>query len=224
MFFFRRAASFAAHLSCALALLGASTPGRAVVTEPGSVTSSALADNQNVPTRTSVPAVKFAPSSPVVQSLAESASPAAAETLAADNQEYATLDAAVAAQKMPDTMADDLECLATAVFYESKGEPLAGQLAVAQVIMNRTESGRFPRSICSVVTQPGQFSFVRNGAIKTPDQRARHWATAVAIAQVALKDGWDETAPKALYFHARRLSPQWGHDRVATIGNHVFYR
>jgi spore germination cell wall hydrolase CwlJ-like protein len=136
---------------------------------------------------------------------------------------YASLEEAVAAQTSPDHMSDDLRCLAGAVYFESKGEPLSGQLAVAEVILNRTRSGRFPKSVCSVVTQRGQFSFVRGGDI--PDVPAStSYHTAVAVAQVALADAWDSPAGSALYFHARRVSPGWGRERVASIGNQVFFR
>ena len=82
-------------------------------------------------------------------------------------------------------MNSELECLAGAVYFESKGEPLSGQLAVANVIINRTKSGRFPTSICSVVKQPGQFSFVRGGRIPAVGANAQY-RTATAIAKVAL--------------------------------------
>ncbi|MFM9827680.1 MAG: cell wall hydrolase [Sphingomonas sp.] len=121
-------------------------------------------------------------------------------------------------------MDSDLRCLASAIYFESKGEPLAGQLAVAEVIMNRAGSGRFPSSICSVVTQPGQFSFVRGGRLPTISSTNRAFRDAVAVAQVALTNSWSSNAPKALYFHARSVKPGWRQLRVATIGNHIFYR
>ena len=113
--------------------------------------------------------------------------------------------------------------MAGAIYFEAKGEPLPGQLAVAEVILNRTKSGRFPKSVCSVVTQPGQFSFVRGGRIPEVAQN-RQYQTAVAVARVALGDMWDSPAADAMYFHARRVAPSWGRKTVATIGNHVFYR
>ncbi|WP_299423576.1 cell wall hydrolase [Sphingomonas bacterium] len=136
---------------------------------------------------------------------------------------YASLAAAVAAQDTPREMDSELSCLAGAVYFESKGEPLSGQLAVANVIINRTTSGRFPTSICSVVKQPGQFSFVRGGRIPAVGANAQY-RTATAIAKIALADAWADPAPKALYFHARRVSPNWGKARVAMIGNHIFFR
>ncbi|RST24490.1 hypothetical protein EF908_05010, partial [Streptomyces sp. WAC04770] len=73
---------------------------------------------------------------------------------------------------------------------------LAGQLAVADVILNRTESGRFPRSVCGVVTQRGQFSFVRGGKLPTPPANGQ-WKKALAVAQVAMKDQWDSPVPES---------------------------
>ena len=112
------------------------------------------------------------------------------------------------------------------IMYDLHGpvETLTGQLSVAEVILNRAESGRFPSTLCGVVRQRGQFSFVRGGHIPTPPAASRDWRTAVAIAQIAIQDLADGGAPRALFFHARRVNPGWRHTRVATIGNHVFYR
>jgi hypothetical protein len=115
-------------------------------------------------------------------------------------------------------------CLATAVYFEAKGEPLKGQLGVAHVILNRTHSGRFPRSVCGVVKQPGQFSFVHGGRLPRIPHAAAAWKTAVAIADIALSGDAPAPAPKALFFHARYVAPGWHLTRVAAIGNHVFYR
>lgn len=115
----------------------------------------------------------------------------------------------------------ELRCLATAVYFESRGEPLEGQLAVAQSIINRVESGRYASSICGVINQPGQFSFNRSRAPAS----GRDWQTAEGVARVAADDMWKEIAPNAVSFHAARLSPGWrGKTRIARIGNHVFYR
>lgn len=119
---------------------------------------------------------------------------------------------------------DDDRCLATAVYFESKGEPLNGQLAVAQTILNRTHSDHFPGSVCGVVRQPGQFSFLRDGDLPDAPATRTAWHTAVAIAKIAREGLWKEVAPASLYFHARRVSPGWGKVRVASIGNHVFFR
>lgn len=116
----------------------------------------------------------------------------------------------------------ETECLALSVYWESKGEPLEGQLAVAQVILNRVERGRFGDSICGVVKAPGQFSFVRGGRIARPVE-SRSWAEARAIAAIALADAWKPVVGKATHFHATRVNPGWRMQRVAQIGNHIFY-
>lgn len=124
-----------------------------------------------------------------------------------------------------ETSDEETECLARAVYWESKGEPLSGQLTVAEVIINRANSGRFRDTICGVVRQPSQFSFVRRGHIPAPPKSSQQWRTAVAIAEIAREDLAEGAAPRALFFHARHVSPRWrGVTRVATVGNHVFYR
>jgi len=123
-----------------------------------------------------------------------------------------------------DPGSQNLECLAAGVYFESKGEPLAGQLAVGQVIANRVESGRFADSYCGVLFQRGQFSFVRGHSWPRISKDSRAWKTAVAIARIVDGDLKDSLAENALYFHARRVHPGWRMKRVASIGNHVFYR
>lgn len=118
----------------------------------------------------------------------------------------------------------DAECLAAAVYFESKSEALDGQLAVAKTIINRARSGRFPASFCGVVYQPGQFSFVRGNALPPIARTGAHWQTALAIAHIAANDLWDSSVDNALYFHARRVNPGWRMQRIAAVGNHVFYR
>jgi spore germination cell wall hydrolase CwlJ-like protein len=119
----------------------------------------------------------------------------------------------------------ELECLAAGVYFESKSEPLGGQLAVGQVIANRANShGRFPSSYCGVLFQRGQFSFIRGGHWPAVNRSSRQWQNAVAIAKIVDQDLKDSEAQNALFFHAKRVSPGWRLKRVASIGNHVFYR
>jgi len=189
---------------------GLGTPLSAEETaSPGHVT--------NLSTPTKVP-VQFAAPAEIVQDI--TAKPA---VVADTDTDFSTLDAAVAAQT---SAIDDeeLNCLAIGVYFESKGEPLAGQLAVADVILNRSTSGRFPPSVCGVLTQRGQFSFVKGGHLPDVDTSRPAWKTAVAIARIATQELWDSPAEGALFFHARRVSPKWNHTRVASLGNHVFYR
>jgi len=123
----------------------------------------------------------------------------------------------------PATMNADMRCLATAVYFESKGEPLDGQLAVAQVIMNRVASARFGDSVCDVVKAPKQFSFVRGGELQKPTNE-RQFGTARAIAWIAMNDAWNRIVGSATHFHALTVRPGWKLQRIAAIGNHIFYR
>jgi spore germination cell wall hydrolase CwlJ-like protein len=96
---------------------------------------------------------------------------------------------------------------------------------VAETVINRANSGRFPASICGVVRQPGQFSFVRGGQVPSAPKASKAWAVAVAIARIAQDEMYRDVAPNALYFHASRVRPGWsGAKRIAQLGNHVFYR
>jgi hypothetical protein len=119
---------------------------------------------------------------------------------------------------------EEFECLASAVYFESRGEPLEGQLAVAEVILNRVKSGRFRSTICDVVKQPSQFSFVRRGVIPAAPRESAAWARSVAIAHIALNNLADATGDESLFFHATYVNPRWGRPRIARIGNHIFYR
>jgi len=155
-----------------------------------------------------------------------SALPNFSEVSEADTDEdgdFESLAEAVAAQ---DDMAssEGLRCLAGAIYFESQGEPLSGQLAVAQVILNRTKSGRFPTGVCDVIKQRGQFSFVRHGEIPSVSPSRSAYRTAVAVAKVALAQAWDSTAGKALYFNTPGNRPGVRVQKVAAIGNHIFYR
>ena len=123
-----------------------------------------------------------------------------------------------------DARDEQAQCLASAIYWESKGEPLAGQLAVAEVIINRAASGRFAPTLCGVITQRSQFSFVRGGRIPAPPRTAAAWRTAVAIAHIALDDKADSPVSTALFFHANYVSPGWRLRRLASVGNHIFYR
>lgn len=134
-----------------------------------------------------------------------------------------TLDAMVAAMPHSEPENEDLRCIATGVFFESANQSLEGQLAVANVIINRVESGRFAPTPCAVLTQRGQFSFVRRGVIPTPPND-RRWQRAVAIARIASGDGWSDPVPGALFFHATYVSPGWNRPRVTQLGDHIFYR
>ena len=219
MSFSARAAIIAAVTLAFAAGIGATAPGLARQAETAPSASNNSQNLPQVPTMAEALAdlesdAPAAPSNAVVQSLADTGG---------DDADYATLAAAVAAQPLA-VDDEELNCLAIGVYYESKGEPLEGQLAVAEVILNRTESGRFPRTVCGVLKQRGQFSFVRGGQLPQPSEGSSAWKTALAVAKVARGDMWDSKFSDALYFHARYVSPGWRRARVGSVGNHVFYR
>lgn len=146
---------------------------------------------------------------------------AEAESNAAPAKDLAGL---VAQYRSSDAGSRELECLAAGVYFESKSEPLAGQLAVGHVIANRANSRRFPSSYCGVLFQRGQFSFVRGQSYPSVPRASRQWQTAVAIARIVDKELHQSAVPGALFFHAKRVSPRWRLTRVGSVGNHVFYR
>lgn len=209
MTLFQRAATLVATAFC-MAMTATSTQGRAAEVDRADIIPAFAVSNLS-----NVPAPQPVPELPPV-SAADIAEPTPAT--------YDTLAEAVAAQT--GTHADDeeaLRCLATTIYYESKGESLAGQLAVAEVVLNRAKSGRFASDICGVIKQRGQFSFVRRGIIPAVDTGRAAYRRAVAVARVALADLWDSPASNALFFNGRRAGLP-GLTKVASIGNHVFYR
>lgn len=219
MSFSARAAIIAAVTLVFAAGIGATAPGVARQAEKAPLAGINDPGLQQVPTMAEALAdlETETPAAPSETTTDDGAADAVADA------DYATLAAAVAAQPL-DIDDAELNCLAIGVYYESKGEPLEGQLAVAEVILNRAESGRFPRTVCGVLKQRGQFSFVRGGQLPQPPESARAWKTALAVAKVARGDLWDSKVSNALYFHARYVSPGWRRARVGSVGNHIFYR
>ncbi|WP_448659378.1 cell wall hydrolase [Sphingomonas sp. CJ99] len=214
-----RAAFLSALIGGAALLSGLSVPGLALEPDIAAVSAASAAVD------TPLPVTKAVTPTPVMGPRAEIVQPLPSEPADRDESiDYDTLAAAVADQDVPRDLDDQHRCLATGVYFESKGEPLSGQLAVAKVILNRTKSGRFPTDVCDVLTQRGQFSFVRGGRLPTVNADSRAWRTAVAVARVALDGHWDNPVPGALYFHARHVSPGWRLARLGSVGNHVFYR
>jgi N-acetylmuramoyl-L-alanine amidase len=117
-------------------------------------------------------------------------------------------------------------CLATAVYFEARGESVEGQLAVARVVMNRASSGRYPPDYCSVVKQPAQFSFVRHGQFPYIDTASAAWGRAQGVARLAVANVVPSVDSDVLWYHANYVAPSWGHrlNMVEKIGAHLFYR
>lgn len=121
---------------------------------------------------------------------------------------------------------EEMNCLATAVYFEARGETAAGQLAVARVVMNRAASGKYPSTWCGTVKQPWQFSFVRHGRFPSINRGSAGWARAVAVAKLAAANVVPSIPGDVLWYHADYVSPVWGArlNRVEKIGAHIFYR
>jgi len=148
------------------------------------------------------------------------------KTLEERVEDATSLHELVGDMPVAEPLSPDMRCLAQAIYFEARGEPLAGQLAVARVVINRTASHLYPSDYCSVVTQRGQFSFVKKGRIPRVNESSRAWLRAKALAQIAHQDLWESEAGEALFFHATYVKPSWARRRtqLARIDTHVFYR
>jgi|MEHZ01.5.fsa_nt_MEHZ011499952.1_7 spore germination cell wall hydrolase CwlJ-like protein len=124
-----------------------------------------------------------------------------------------------------------LACLTAAVYFEARSEPVDAQLAVAEVIINRSNHDGFPSTVCKVVKEHRapvsrpwacQFSFYCDGKSDRPQDSAA-WATAQQVASQALSG--DILGHGAVYYHTTAVKPVWRHDltAVGVIGGHVFY-
>jgi len=121
---------------------------------------------------------------------------------------------------------EQTNCLATAVYFEARGETVEGQLAVARVVMNRAGSGRYPPDWCSVVKQHAQFSFVRHGEFPYADTNSYAWQRAEAVAELAAANVVPSVSNDVLWYHADYVAPTWRRSlvEVQQIGAHIFYR
>ena len=125
-----------------------------------------------------------------------------------------------------------LDCLTRNIYWEAANEPFEGKVAVAQVTMNRVESGKFANSVCGVVYQKNvvydrvicQFSWFCDGSSKIKPIYPAHWKEAEEVAKKVLLEGFRLPSVKnALYFHADYVNPRWGKPQVAKFGRHIFY-
>ena len=123
-----------------------------------------------------------------------------------------------------------IECLAVAIFFEARDQPLSGQYAVAEVVMNRVMSDRWPNTICDVVFQPRQFSFTHDGKSDRMETYVKNnlieWRAmnqARTIAEQVFTDGYTEIT--STHYHAISVRPSWSkqYTKDGRIGDHVFY-
>lgn len=133
-----------------------------------------------------------------------------------------------------------LLCLALNIYHESRGEPIKGQIAVAQVTLNRVNHRNYPNGVCEVVTQRKQFSWtndklkpVRMGgkligyrlkpnAIPKEDKA---WQRSVSVAKFVMSGESRDLVRGATFYHTKQVNPYWNKDKrlVASLGNHLFY-
>jgi len=123
-------------------------------------------------------------------------------------------------------------CLATAIYFEARGEPIQGQVAVAQVVMNRVRSSLYPDTICGVVYQGQhrrtgcQFSFTCDGKADVPKDKER-WRQANEIAyEFTQGETFLGDIGHATHYHANYVNPRWrwGLNRIKKVGQHIFYK
>jgi N-acetylmuramoyl-L-alanine amidase len=127
---------------------------------------------------------------------------------------------------------DELRCLALNIYFESRSEPLDGQLAVAGVTLNRVQNERFPNTICDVVKQGSearlhrcQFSWWCDGQIDQPKE-LKAWRNAQQVARLFMVGVYNDPTDHALWYHADYVQPQWATtmQQTARIGHHLFFK
>ena len=159
---------------------------------------------------------------------------ASARTLASDEPMKLAMAPAVSVDEDTDRHdatrgSRDAHCLATAIYFEARGESARGQRAVADVVLARARTAGWPKTVCGVVYQGAhrktgcQFSFACDGLPERP--RGEAWRAAKDIAAEAL-DAPKPALRSAIYFHTKSVRPSWSKRmvRVASIGSHIFYR
>ena len=126
-----------------------------------------------------------------------------------------------------------LTCLATNIYYEAGNQPFEGKVAVAQVTINRTESGLYPADICKTIYQKNivyekvlcQFSWVCDRAVIARPVNRANFKESEEVAKKVLLEGFRLPSLKdAMYFHGDYINPGWKREKIAKIGNHIFYK
>jgi len=199
--------------------LGAATPGSAAA-----MLTNAIVKTTNAVTLGNGAVVQAAPAQSVTLSFGSSIAREAAWLYRAGWPLYALVDKY--ASNAP--LDSETNCLATAVYFEARGESVDGQLAVARVVMNRAASGKYPPSWCATVTQPYQFSFVnpRTQQMPAPNYNCDAWRKAEAVARLAAANIVPSVSTDVLWYHADYVSPSWRRNLTEErkIGQHIFYR
>ena len=124
-----------------------------------------------------------------------------------------------------------MSCLAEALYFEARGEPIKGQLAVGEVILNRVEDRRYPSSICKVVNQGTgrrfacQFTYTCDGKLETVHEQ-KPYEMALKIAKILMTTHDKKLTRGSTHYHSNYVNPKWSKkfERVAKFGRHIFYR
>ena len=132
-----------------------------------------------------------------------------------------------------------LACLATAIYFEARGEPMVGQVAVAQVIMHRVADSRYPDSVCDVVKQGHYYSWDKDRPIKNKCQfsfwcdgkpeeihNPEAYVMAEEYARLVLQGKLYDTTDGATHYHAYYVKPSWRKhlQKTVRINDHIFYK
>ena len=140
--------------------------------------------------------------------------------------------------RMPDHMITaeqrmkELDCLTRNIYWEAASEPFEGKVGVAQVTLNRVESGKFASTVCGVVYQKNvfyervvcQFSWYCEGNHKVKAIHKPMWLESEEVAKKVLLEGFRlPSLHNALYYHADYVNPGWRLPRIEKIGRHIFY-
>ena len=126
---------------------------------------------------------------------------------------------------------EDFKCLAEALYFEARGESVRGQFAVAEVILNRVDSGRFPDSLCGVIKQGTgkkyqcQFTYTCDGQ-KEVIREKKAYERVAKVARAAIDGVTKELTEGATHYHTTAVRPSWSrvYKETARIGVHIFYR
>ena len=124
-----------------------------------------------------------------------------------------------------------MSCLAEALYFEARGEPITGQLAVGEVILNRVEDSRYPSSICKVINQGTgrrfacQFTYTCDGKLETVHER-KAYEMALKLAKILITTHDGKLTKGSTHYHSNYVNPKWSKkfERVAKYGRHIFYR
>ena len=124
-----------------------------------------------------------------------------------------------------------MSCLAEALYFEARGEPITGQLAVGEVILNRVEDSRYPSSICKVINQGTgrrfacQFTYTCDGKLETVHER-KAYEMALKLAKILITTHDRKLTKGSTHYHSNYVNPKWSKkfERVAKYGRHIFYR